>query len=80
MTSISDNTCPPGVSFGAWLRSKNLHIGLAGEAKKGVRAWDSHLDKYADAVRQGIEPDSTQPLAVEHAVRESNRTGTAYGV
>lgn len=67
-------------TFGAYLRGKNLHIAAAGDAQKGLRAWDSHLEGYAGAVRQGIEPDSTNPVDVQRAVRVSDSTGVAYGV
>lgn len=70
---------PSKETFGSFLRAKNLHVGAPGEAKAGLRAWDAHMDAYASAVRQGIEPDSTNPVDVTRAVRESDRTGVAYG-
>lgn len=73
------NSCPPGMSFGAWLRDKNLHVGAPVTVKKRFRAWDSSLDAYASAVRQGVEPDTTRREDVDRAMRVSEATGVAYG-
>lgn len=77
--------CPEGghPTFGACVRSKNLRIAYAASS----RGWDAskekahqrELDAYADARRQGIQPDGTRMAQVEKAVQISNETGSAYG-
>lgn len=71
--------CPEGVPYGAWLRSKNLHVGSMGGQRKYFKRWDTSLTEYESAIKQGIEPDSTQLEDVRKAVRVSEQTGVAYG-
>jgi hypothetical protein len=39
---------------------------------------DRRLDAYDDAVRQGVQPATTQLVDVKAAMRVSDETGTAY--
>jgi hypothetical protein len=43
------------------------------------KRWNRELDAYADARRQGIQPDGTTARKVEQAVRRSDEAGMAYG-
>jgi hypothetical protein len=42
------------------------------------KKWDSDLDAYRDARRQGIQPAGTDRASVDRALAISNQTGTAY--
>lgn len=44
----------------------------------GQKRWERDLDAYADARRQGIQPETTQRAAVDQAVRFSDQAGMAY--
>lgn len=73
------SSCPtPGAhaSYGACLRAKNLRVAEV-DTSQQKRA-DRNLDKYADARKHGIQPESTRPHHVEQAIRISEKTGTAY--
>ena len=80
------SSCPtPGrhPSYGACLRAK--HIATTGLESTGPgfatneqKAWDSELDRYADAVRQGLQPASTKTRDIDLAVEASNETGVPY--
>lgn len=66
--------CP---SFGACLRGKNLHV-VGGESKSVNHEWDHHLDRYAYAVSQGIQPEGTTVEAVETAIAVSRATDIPF--
>lgn len=70
-------TCGAGhLTFGACLRAKNLQIGDLGHGVK--KQWDSDLQAYDDARRQGIQPSGLERPAVDRAVRISEADGTAF--
>lgn len=70
-------------SWGSCVRSKRLRIGWAASAKgldlSAEKEKDRELDSFADAVRQGINPESTRTPDIRRAVEISNQTGVAYG-
>lgn len=70
-------------TFGACVRAKHVGIAYSWSAKgqdfTAQKRWDKDLYAYATARAQGIQPDSTSRAATEHALKESDRTGTAYG-
>lgn len=70
---------PAKETFGAYLRGKNLHYGSIGGQRKHFKRWDASLGAYEDAIKQGIEPDTTRLEDIQHAVRVSEATGVAYG-
>lgn len=70
-------------SYGECLRSKNLAAtGLESTspsfATKRVKAFDKELDLYESAVKQGIQPDSTQTPAIRKALDASDKHGKPY--
>jgi len=82
--SVTRCTCGAGhATFGACLRAKNIRIGYAASARGLDRTrekrWDAELAAYADARRQGIQPDGTRLSQVRQALDISDRTGVAYG-
>lgn len=70
-------------SYGECLRSKNLaatglestHPSFATDKQK---AWDRELDRYEAAVKQGIQPASTQTKHIDAAIEVSQQLGTAF--
>jgi uncharacterized membrane-anchored protein len=77
--------CPaPGThrTWGECLRAKAPRIGWAhsavGADLTAQKKWDSRLQEYRAARRQGIQPDSTQLEDVRRAVQLSNDAGVAY--
>jgi hypothetical protein len=43
------------------------------------KRWDRELDAYRSVRKEGIQPEGTTMGKIEHAVRESDRVGAAYG-
>ncbi len=69
-------------TFGECVRGKRLNVGYCGQGGGDLTAqkkWDRELDAYRDARRQGIQPDGTTMPKIEHAIRESEKHGMAYG-
>lgn len=64
-------------TFGACLRAKNIRA-VVGQAHGEITAWDSNLDRYEYAVRQGIQPEGTTPTQVEAAITASRMTDTPF--
>lgn len=69
-------------SYGACLRSKNLKTAYmqdwkGADATRQKKA-DKELELYASARRQGVQPKSTKRADTEAALKESDRTGTAF--
>lgn len=65
-------------SYGACLRSKGLAVtGLESTnpsfTREATKAWDSDLDAYSAAVKQGIQPASTQRKHIDAAVEVSQQ-------
>ena len=79
------SACPaPGThaSYGACLRAKALQVDVAvpgtGYDPARNRAWDSRIDAYKDARRQGVQPPGTKKSQIDAAVRASDATGEAF--
>ncbi len=73
-------TCP---SYGYCLKYKGIATtGLEstgpGFAMSTQKAWNSELNAYESAVKQGIQPESTSLAHVNAAVEASQITQTAY--
>jgi hypothetical protein len=66
-------------SWGACVRAKRLNLNPNLAGRSAQKAWDRELDSYESAVRQGVQPDSTRQDAIDRAMRESDRSGIAYG-
>lgn len=64
-------------TYGECLRSKNVRVAdvtYTAANKKHTK----ELTSYAEARRQGIQPQSTRQKHIEQAVQASDKTGTAY--
>lgn len=69
-------------SYGECLRSKNLKTAYmqdwkGADATRQKKA-DRELEAYADARRQGVQPKTTRRADTEYALKQSDKTGTAY--
>lgn len=70
-------------TFGECIRAKGLRVAYCNSAGSGgdateQRRWDNELQSYRDAVRQGMEPESTRTKDIQKAVRWSENHGVAY--
>lgn len=69
-------------SYGECLRAKNLKTAYMQEWKgkdaTAQKKADQNLDSYERARKYGIQPKSTRPHDVQHAVRMSDQTGEAF--
>lgn len=70
-------------SYGECLRSKTvattgLETNGQGFARSTQKAWDRENAAYASAVKQGIQPASTNLRDINRAVEASNRAGAPY--
>lgn len=69
-------------SYGECLRSKNLKTAYMQEWKGAdatrQKKADKELNDYAKARKEGIQPKSTKRHDIDFAVRQSDKTGTAY--
>ena len=70
-------------TYGACLKSKGLAVtGLESTnpsfSRDRTKAWDSELDLYESAVKQGIQPATTNRADIEAAIAKSDSTGTAF--
>lgn len=69
-------------TFGECMRSKNLKVAYMQEWKgkdaTAQKKADKSLDEYAKARSYGIQPASTRPADVQAAIRQSDKTGTAF--
>jgi hypothetical protein len=70
-------------SWGDCLRAaqvRTYHVavsqGFDGTAQK---KWDSELDSYYNARKEGIQPDGTTRKKIDEARRLSDQAGAAYG-
>jgi len=77
--------CPnPGTheSWGACLKSKSLRAAVSIPGKNWDRSaqssWDRRIDSYKSARADGIQPSSTRSSDIDHAIRHSDQTGTAF--
>lgn len=79
------STCLTGdhKTWGECVRAKNLRIAYCrssvGSDFSAQKTWDSELDAYSSARKQGIQPDSTKMPDIRRAVELSDMTGEAYG-
>lgn len=65
-------------TFGECMRSKNLQLNPNLSDTGATKAWDSELESYRSARRQGVQPrGTTQPL-IDEAMKISDATGQAY--
>ena len=79
-SSCKTQDCP---SYGHCLRSKGLAVtGLESTnpsfSRDRQKAWDSELDLYESAVKQGIQPETTNRKDIERAIATSDKTGAAF--
>lgn len=65
-------------SWGECVRSKGLRVTPPSLNVTSQKAADKNLDNYAQARKYGIQPKSTNKPDVDHAIRTSEATGTAY--
>lgn len=69
-------------SYGACLRSKNLKTAYMQEWKGSdatvQKKADKNLENYRKARKYGIQPKTTNQQDVDFAIRQSDKTGTAY--
>lgn len=64
-------------TFGACLRRKGIRV-LDPAQRHVTSEWDTHLDRYAWAVSQGIQPAGTLREDTEAAIAISNATGEPF--
>lgn len=64
------------------MRSKGARVGYANSVKGAdytrEKKWNRELDRYANAVAQGIQPEGTTTRKIEAAERWSEHYGEAY--
>lgn len=69
-------------SYGECLRDKGLSIQVevpgTGYSPAKNKAWDSRIDAYKDARRQGVAPAGTKRSQIDAAVRASDSAGEAF--
>lgn len=70
-------------SYSECLRDAGTRIAYAGRNGGGdytaQKKWDQELNLYAQARKEGIQPDGTKMHKIVHAMRESDKAGAAYG-
>lgn len=69
-------------SWGECMRAKNAvvaYAGIGGGDATAAKHWDSELNAYREARRQGIQPDGTTMPKIQAALDASDRAGAAYG-
>lgn len=69
-------------SYADCLKAKAPKVGYCNEVK-GVdytreKKWEQRLTAYANARKEGIQPETTHSADIEKAVRISDQTGTAF--
>lgn len=77
--------CPYGdcPSYGYCLKRKNVGVTSLESTNPSFsrnvqKEWDSELDRYEAAVKQGIQPMSTRTADINLAVEASNEMGVAF--
>lgn len=79
--SLHRRTHPQYVEGCFGCKVSTLRIGYCGQGGQDAtrqKKWDQELDLYASAVKQGIQPDTTNTRSTQAALDWSNRTGKAY--
>lgn len=69
-------------SWGACARAANLKVaycGIGGGDATVQKRWDSELDLYRQARKQGVQPDGTKTTQIMSALKASDAAGAAYG-
>jgi hypothetical protein len=65
------------------MRAKGIRVGWARSAAgldlTREKRWESSLQEYRDARRQGVQPESTRSPDIARAMRASEEAGYAYG-
>jgi hypothetical protein len=76
------NGCGCHETYGAHLRSKNIHVGYCQSARNldasAEKAKEKELAFYKDARNQGIQPASTNTKDTRDALDLSDLAGRAY--
>ena len=71
-------SCGQGcATFGACLRRKGIRVLDPGQ-RHITSEWDTHLDRYEWAVRQGIQPASTLREETDMAIAVSEASGEPF--
>lgn len=79
-SSCATKTCR---SYAECLRNKNLATtGLETTSPSfsmtRQKAWDKELDLYASAIRQGVQPETTQTKDIREALDRSDQFNKPY--
>lgn len=65
--------------FGCRARSiKVAYCGIGGGDATAQKQWDRNLDMYRKARAEGIQPTGTSAAKIKAAIRQSDKTGTAF--
>lgn len=65
--------------FGCKVSTQRVgYCGQGGQDLTRQRAWDRELALYRDAVKQGVQPETTRTPGIEAALKWSESTGKAY--
>ena len=61
-------------TWGECVRAKGLHVSPAVNDNYSTRqrAWDSELNNYESAVRQGVHPEGTKQSKIDKALKEAD--------
>lgn len=75
---IDHSKCDDSPCFAC--KAKGLQVNTGDASRMGMtkKAWDSELDFYKSARKQGIQPEGTSRAAVEKALNASEIIGKAY--
>ena len=68
-------------NWGECARAANFRVaycGVGGGDATEQKKWDKNLDMYRAARAQGIQPTGTSPRKVMAAIKQSEKTGTAF--
>jgi hypothetical protein len=77
--AVDHSKCDPETCFGCKAKGLQLSTGDAnGRRTMSAKAYDGELKAYSDAVRQGIEPATTNMKDIQDAVKLSNLAGKAF--
>lgn len=69
-------------TWGECARASRLNVaycGVGGGDATAQKRWDSELELYRQARKQGIQPDGTSANKVRKALELSDARGAAYG-
>ena len=78
-TGHSEHTDYVDGCFACKVRTLELNTGDAGRAESmSQKKWDSELNAYREARRQGVQPAGTTMKAVKEAMQASDNLGSAF--